>query len=467
MNPHLVRAPRREVTRLAVRPDFAALLAELREEAGLVALDSAGGEPARWSWIAFAPLERVGAPPGDPALLNGWVEQAALAPADVPGPFAGGFLGALGYELGVHGERQDLPADPWGSPSLVGGVYDSFFVFDHEQGEVHLVLGAGAGPERRAALLEAAARASSGRVPARTFEGRGALERRVLPGTHRARIEAAREEIAAGEIYQANLAHPFELRTAGDPLDAYLALRRINAAPYMFFQRFDRASRWSGGPRADGALLSASPELLLEVRGERARTRPIKGTAPRASDAAMDAQLARELLESSKDRAELAMIVDLVRNDLGRVAAPGSVRALGFPTLRSYPGVHHLMADVECRLARGRSTLDALLALFPGGSITGAPKLRSMEVIAELEGEGRGFFTGSAGFLDLRGEATFNILIRTLEWRADREQGAGRLRFHVGGGITWGSDPAAEERETLVKGARLARALGFEWELDG
>ena len=171
----------------------------------------------------------------------------------------------------------------------------------------------------------------------------------------------------------------------------------------------------------------------------------------------------QELLASEKDRAELAMIVDLVRNDLGRVARPGGVRVEGFPSLETYASVHHLVADVSAELSEGHDAWDALAALFPGGSITGAPKLASMRTIADLEGEGRGFFTGSLGFLDLRGHGCWNILIRTLVWRPipapTGGTADGEVSFHVGGGITWSSEARAEELETRLKGAALAAAL--------
>ncbi|MCZ6596277.1 MAG: anthranilate synthase component I family protein, partial [Planctomycetota bacterium] len=241
--------------------------------------------------------------------------------------------------------------------------------------------------------------------------------------------------------------------------DLYLRLRRMNPGPYMGFLRWEGPAAPGESPAVPGgggALLSTSPELLLELDGNMARTRPIKGTAPRGATPEEDESNARALLASEKDRAELAMIVDLERNDLGRVAETGTVRVENLPRIESYATVHHLMADVIARPRADVDAVDALAALFPGGSVTGAPKLRAMERIAELEGEGRGFFTGSLGMLDTRGRAVFNILIRTMLWRP------GEVSFRVGGGITWSSDPAAEDRETLAKGAALARALETE-----
>jgi para-aminobenzoate synthetase component 1 len=268
-----------------------------------------------------------------------------------------------------------------------------------------------------------------------------------------ARIERARAEIAAGEYYQANLAQRFTRRVEGAPVEWFARLARVNPAPYMACLDFGA-----------GTILSASPELLLEVEGRRARSRPIKGTAARSDDERLDRALGEALLASEKERAELAMIVDLVRNDLGRVARPGGVRVEGgLPRLESYAGVHHLLADVVAELAEGRSALDALAALFPGGSISGAPKLASMAAIAREEREGRGFYTGALGFLDVRGNAAWNILIRTLVWRPrPGERDAGEFSFHVGGGITWSSDADAEERETLLKAARLIETLEGE-----
>jgi para-aminobenzoate synthetase component I len=433
-------------TELERVPELPALLDSLRSTPGLVALDSVSGSPRRWSWVAFEPRELIVRQELELDELRTWCAEGPQS-GDVPGPFRGGFIGALSYDQGVAGDELELPADPWETPRSIGGLYAEFFVIDHERDRAWFVCGDDITEEARVRWID---RALSSTGNAKGFERSGELRRLVSRKEHTERVEAARQLIAAGEIYQANLAHPFEATTLGDPLDLYLRLRETNPAPYMAYLRV-----------GDLALASSSPELLLDVQDGRARTRPIKGTIERSDDQSEDQRLARELMASAKDRAELAMIVDLERNDLGRVARAGSVTVDGFPALRSYENVHHLTADVSCELDQELDAIDALAALFPGGSITGAPKLRSMEAIAELEGEGRGFFTGSLGFLSCSGELCFNILIRTIVWRSEAARGAraGRVRYHVGGGITWGSSPAAEDDETLAKGARLAAAL--------
>jgi para-aminobenzoate synthetase component 1 len=295
---------------------------------------------------------------------------------------------------------------------------------------------------RRARVL-AALSAPSPQAPAAEVAD---LWREVSPDRHRRRVAELIEAIAAGEVYQANLAHAFAGRASGDPLGLYLRLRRSNPAPYGAFLAFP-----------GGALLSSSPELLLSLEGGVARTRPIKGTARRDPDPERDRRAAQGLLESVKDRAELTMIVDLARNDLGQVCEPGTVRVPGYPLLESYAAVHHLVAEVQGRPRPGIGALRLLQALFPGASITGAPKRAAMQHIAALEGRGRGFFCGGLGFVDLRGQALWSILIRTLVWAGQGP--AGRLEFLVGGGITIRSDPEAEEAETLDKARALLAAV--------
>lgn len=375
----------------------------------------------------------------------------------MPGPFQGGFLGAISYDAGVSGEELGLPVEPWGQPLFLGGLYIDFLVWDHVEDAAWLVLGEEPGDgrptvgEREAAILASL----SVSLEPQPFGAAGQLERHTASAEHCSRVEAARALIAEGEIYQANLAHRFTRDMEGSPIDQYLALREVNPAPYMGYLSSGE------GDCPEWAILSASPELLIEFDGERATTRPIKGTAARGLDEAEDLERGRALMDSAKDRAELAMIVDLARNDLGRVAQAGSVSVDEFPKLRSYEGIHHLMADVTALVRDGVDCFELLRALFPGGSITGAPKLRVMEAIKELEGEGRGFFTGSMGYVGLDGCSAWNILIRTLVWRPRDEAGSnrGEVSFHVGGGITWGSDAEEEERETLLKGARLMKAL--------
>ncbi len=438
--------------------DVAQALLAFRDRPGLVALDSAGGRPADFSWVAWDPKVRA---EGLTSLdeLEAWMQVRARTAGrtPIPGPFQGGFLGALSYDLGCAEENLDLPAEPWGWPKILGGWYTDFLVFDHGAGRAWVVTERSDGWEAR---LEAALARLQRNATPRPF-GVGALQRHTPPEEHQRRIEVAREEIAAGDYYQVNLAHRFTAPMQGDPLDLYLRLRRSNAAPYAGYLRFP-----------GGACLSSSPELLLDWNGQEAHTRPIKGTVARHADPEKDRAAQAQLLASEKDRAELAMIVDLERNDLGKIAVPGSVQVPAFPELETYTRVHHLVATVRAKPRPGTTGLDLLRALFPGGSITGAPKLASMEAIARLEGEGRGLFTGALGFLDVRGHLRFNILIRTVLWRPEGATtdergwgaglGRGELSFRVGGGITYASQAAAEDQETLHKARGMTDAWGAE-----
>ncbi len=437
--------------------DAGAILSRLASRRGVACLDSAAGAPRRSSIVAFDPVEGVDRVRALPELRELVARLEREGGDEVPGPFHGGFLGALSYDLGAAGERAARATnDPWSSPRIAGGLYTDFIVLDERSRDAWLVLD-GARPvveDRRRAILDALD--GEEECPSAPHP-EGPLVRHTSAAEHIARIEAVRERIAAGDLYQANIAHRFTRAMAGSPVDIYRRLREVNPAPYMAYLEWDEGLRAPASSLARGALLSASPELLFELEDGRVRTRPIKGTAARGRDAEEDARNARELFASEKDRAELAMIVDLARNDLGRVAVTGSVAVEAFPRLETYASVHHLVADVAARARPGADAVDVLCALFPGGSITGAPKLAAMDVIAEIERAGRGFFTGSLGFIDTRGNATFNILIRTLVWRGRGTRG--EVSFHVGGGITWPSDPEAEERETWAKGSALAAAL--------
>jgi para-aminobenzoate synthetase component 1 len=248
--------------------------------------------------------------------------------------------------------------------------------------------------------------------------------------------------ITAGDCYQVNLAQRFSAPVAGDSWLAFQALRRLNPAPYSAYLNHPACR-----------VLSSSPERFLEVRGGRVETKPIKGTRPRAAAPEADSALARELSESLKDRAENLMIVDLLRNDLGKVCAPGSVAVPRLFGLESFATVHHLVSTVIGRLADGLDAVALLRGAFPGGSITGAPKLRSMEIIEELEPHRRGLYCGAIGWLGFNGDMDTNIAIRTLV------ASEGEMRFWAGGGIVADSHADAEYQECLDKAAAMLRLL--------
>jgi para-aminobenzoate synthetase component 1 len=258
------------------------------------------------------------------------------------------------------------------------------------------------------------------------------------------RISQIQEAICRGDFYQVNYAHPVEIRGLADPAALYLAWRLASPAPQMAF--------WN---LPEGQILSASPEILLQVSPDRvAHSFPIKGTRPRGVSAAQDEALKKELLQSEKDGAELLMIVDLVRNDLGKVCETGSVTVPQLKNLESFPHIHHLVAEVVGKLPEGISPLKALQTLFPGGSITGAPKRKAMEWIHELEAQPRGIYTGSLGYWSFNGEACFNIAIRTGFFRE------GRMEYWIGSGIVADSIAEAEYEETLDKLKGLMKGLG-------
>jgi para-aminobenzoate synthetase component 1 len=267
---------------------------------------------------------------------------------------------------------------------------------------------------------------------------------------HRRAAERILDAIGRGDLYQANLTSRFEVATPQDAVGLFEGLLRANPAPYSLFLETDA-----------GTVVSSSPERLLAVRGRRVQSRPIKGTAARDDDPALDAAKGDALLRSAKDCAELVMITDLLRNDLGKVCEPGSIRVPSLAALESFPHVHHLVSTVTGELARGLDVLDALEAVFPCGSIAGAPKRRAMQILRELEPAPRGVYTGTAGWLGFDRSADFAVAIRT-GLLAD-----GVFSFGSGGGIVADSDPDAEWRELLLKARAFALALGADLEGEG
>jgi anthranilate synthase component 1 len=262
-------------------------------------------------------------------------------------------------------------------------------------------------------------------------------------------VVAAKEHIAAGDIFQVVLARRATVRTAASPVALYRALRRVNPSPYMVLLELP-----------EGALVGASPEALVRKSGARVATRPIAGTRRRGADAAADERLAAELLADPKERAEHVMLVDLGRNDLGRVCVPGSVRVVSFLEIERYSHVLHLVSAVEGELAPGRDALDALVATFPAGTVSGAPKLRAIEILDALEPESRGFYAGATGYLSFAGDLDACITIRTLFARSDE------VSVTAGAGIVADSDPALELLETENKAAALLAAVALAEELE-
>lgn len=401
------------------------VVAHLGDRPGLVWLD--GGASGR-SVVAWDPSDVRVDPDPWPGVGRGLTRGTARPD---------GFSGVVGYiGHGAGHQVEDVPPEaPTPEPTAWLARVDGALVW--EPGAVAPVISGSPGFQRDARALLA-------RGPAAPPEDvRARASRSVDPAQHASAIARIQAWIAAGDCYQVNLTRPVWVEDAGPPLDAYRRLRRASDASMGAYLRLD----------ADTALLSNSPETLLTASGRALTSVPIKGTRPRHVDPAVDASLRAELLASAKDHAELAMIVDLVRNDLGRVAVPGSVLA-GERVLTSHATVHHASWAVRAVLRDDRDVWDALAALFPPGSVTGAPKVRACHRIAQVEPVPRGVAYGAIGFVADGGDAAWSVAIRTAVWHR------GSVRWHVGGGIVADSDPASEWDETVHKGAALARAFG-------
>ncbi len=381
---------------------------------------------------------------GDPfEVLQGLLREYHVPrPAGAP-PFFGGAVGYFGYDLRHHIEEcTALAADDYPVPDCWLGFYDAVIAVDHREGEAY-VCSVGDEAGERVEELEAALDSTGAEpIPSEGAPVEGRLRSNFTREQYVAAVRRTKEYVAAGDIIQANLSQRFSAPLTADPFDVYLRLRRANPAPF---------AAWLDC--GETTVASSSPELFLRVEGRDVVTRPIKGTRPRGRTEAEDAALREALLGSEKDRAELLMITDLERNDLGRVCEYGSVRVPELFTVETYATVHHLVATVKGALREGVDGGDLLRASFPGGSITGAPKIRAMEIVDELEPTRRGVYTGAIGYIGFDGDMELNIAIRTLVMKDDM------VHFQVGGGIVADSDPEAEYEETLDKGKGLMEAL--------
>jgi para-aminobenzoate synthetase component I len=442
-----------------------------RDLPGLALLESARpGRNARWTYLTADPVAVLEAPAAgnDPFAvarrLLARLDRTVVVPADAP-RFTGGLVGFLGYDLGHAWERlPSIAVDDQGLPLLRLALHDWVVAWDRRTGHAWLAGRALDGDSRRLArrLDEVHARLTGG--PAARLTGTadeepdGATGQPPLPfrsrlsrAAYEAGVEAVREHIALGDIYQANLTRRLETPFDADPWERYRRLR--TGDPSLFSAYVDLGSSpLTGRPRA---LLSASPEPFLAVDAAgHVTSDPIKGTRPRGRTRDEDRALARDLLSSAKDRAENVMIVDVLRNDLGRVCRPGSVRVPRLCRLERTAAVQHLVSTVTGRLNPGLDAFDLLAAAFPGGSITGAPKIRAMEILEALEPVRRGPYTGAIGWIGADGAMGTSIAIRT--FIADGRQ----MTLHVGGGITYRSDPAAEWDETVAKARGPLSAIG-------
>lgn len=423
-------------------------LAPFRDEAYACALVTGGA--GRWSYLLRAPdatLALSKKDPADPfAALTELVGPRQPSHPEGP-PFQGGVVGLGAYELGDWVEHLGLARTDW--PDLTCARYPTLLAFDHH---VRQVVAVGRGEtEAKAKACAADALTWLDATTPDSVEPVGPLCVDLIASdanAYEAAVAQVVERILSGEIFQANIARAWTGRLAAgvDPFDLFVRLRQQSPAPFSAYWRLPGR-----------ALVSNSPERFLKLDPSGAiQTQPIKGTRPRGRDAAEDRALAAELLASDKDRAENLMIVDLMRNDLARVAPPGSVRAPTLFAVESFANVHHLVSTVTARLAPGRGVADLLRASFPPGSITGAPKVQAMKVIAQLESP-RGPYCGSLFWAGVDGAFDSSVLIRTV---ALVEDGQGwRLEARAGAGIVVDSDPRGERRETEAKIAALKTAL--------
>jgi len=444
---------------------------------GTFLLESAepGASFSRWSFVgvdAIASLSVLDGeaawtgpvPPGlptsgDPLAVLGAAWRAVKAPR-LPGlpPLTGGFVGYLGYDVVRSIERlPDKAVDELGLPELTMLLVTDLAAVDHHECTVVLIANALVRPDMSADELDAAyadamrrldsMQAALGTPTPPTVATVGSAPpkpavSRTPAGDYQPAIEQALEAVRAGEVFQIQVGQRFAVQTTADPLDVYRVLRTLNPSPYMYFLR-----------TADVDIVGCSPEALVTVTDRRAVLHPIAGTRRRGETAERDAALAAELVSDPKEQAEHVMLVDLARNDLGRVSAPGSVEVVEFGAVERYSHVWHIVSSVESRVADGKDAFDVLTATFPAGTLTGAPKVRAMELIDELEPVRRGIYGGAVGYLDAAGDLDMAIAIRTAVMRD------GVAYVQASAGIVADSVPALEEQETRNKARAVLQAI--------
>lgn len=357
--------------------------------------------------------------------------------------FAGGALGYWGYDLARwQAQLPALAADAEGLPEMAVGIYDWALQFDHREKTAQLI-SHNRYPQTAQIIPQILERLHREiNVPGNNFQVHGEVSSNFTRASYEKAFKAVQAYLHDGDCYQINLAQRFVARASGDAFTAYRTLRELSPAPYSAFLNLPHAQ-----------ILCASPERFLQVLQGHVETRPIKGTRPSVADARQNALLLQDLKRNPKDRAENLMIVDLLRNDLGKNCVPGSVQVPSLFEVESYATVHHLVSTVTGELVAGRDALALLRDCFPGGSVTGAPKQRAMQIIEQLEPQRRGIYCGSIGYVGFDGNMDCNIAIRTLVYAG------GEIRCWAGGGIVADSEVGAEYQETLDKAAAMLELL--------
>lgn len=434
-------------------PDLLDIVAALPDQYPFLLDSAASGPLGRYSLLlrssgeslclsAAGGLSGPGQGEGFLERLNDWYQQLRRPAEAQPAlPFCGGWFIYLGYEFAGELEPVlELPPAPGGFPDALAVRCDGAIIIEHGY------------PDQ--ATLVAESRQTLERMRAELSGVGYSHSAASLPPAARVRAEPdaqfidairrVQDYLVAGDAFQVNLSRAWDIEFDGivDPVEVYRRLRRANPAPFAGLMH------WEGR-----SLMSSSPERLVEVRGSLVQTRPIAGTHPRGADEASDLALSRDLLAHPKERAEHIMLIDLERNDLGRVCVTGSVEVSELMVVESYAHVHHIVSNVRGKLKKQATPCDVISAVFPGGTITGCPKVRCMQIIAELEQQGRGFYTGAMGYLSRDGQMDLSILIRSLLLSGRR------VSLRTGAGIVADSIPERELAETVAKARGLLLAL--------
>lgn len=440
---------------LPYHADPAVYFQRIHQQPGAVLLDSGRPAALRGRFDILSAWPQASLNPRDGEAGRDFFDRLraclhTLGPArfktDTELPFAGGLLGYLAYDFGRRLEHlPHAPDDDLHLPDAHFGLYDWALISDHQRQTSQLVFHPSCPQHQRQQLIElfSAAQDAACDAASEAFHLRGQFTGGIGRQTYRDAIARIHDYIRAGDCYQVNYTQRFQADYCGNPWWAYRSLRAACPTPFSAYLAL-------GG---DDAILSLSPERFLRLHAGQIEARPIKGTRPRGANPAADLDLAQQLCGSIKDRAENLMIVDLLRNDIGRSSKVGSVRVPELFSLESYPNVHHLVSSITAELAPGLDAFDLLAGSFPGGSITGAPKIRAMQIIDELEPQRRSLYCGSVAYVDVRGKMDSSITIRSLLARQ------GRISCWGGGGIVMDSDWRDEYQESIDKVKVLMETL--------